>query len=321
MKVVPLRLRPGDDLRLALEAWMGQQHEQAGCLISGIGSLSVARLRLASRQQSTTLDGELEILSLAGTLSADGAHLHIAVADSTGKVIGGHLCAGSLVRTTAELVVGLLPEWRFSRELDPATGWVELEVRPLPARTRRTALQVVVGVAAITAPVLHGLSDAIEWVQGGFSPDQLWLSYLAFLVFSWLLLGISVLHGNRLGAAGLLGALLYGTAFTYFAHTALDALAARTPTYAVLWERLGPAYTFHGALMVLGGLLFSWSALRAGRLPGTAIRLFAAGLAVNLILALLSAPEQLQTMGTAIRNLGLIWMGIAILGSEHPGQP
>jgi predicted DNA-binding protein with PD1-like motif len=52
------------------------------------------------------------------------------VADSTGSVIGGHLCAGSLVRTTAELVVGLLPEWRFCRQLDPATGYAELRIHP-----------------------------------------------------------------------------------------------------------------------------------------------------------------------------------------------
>ena len=132
MRVVPLRLRPGDDLRLTLEAWMGRRRERAGCLISGIGSLSVARLRLAGRPESTTLTGELEILSLAGTLSADGAHLHIAVADCTGALIGGHLCAGSLVRTTAELVVALLPDWQFSRELDPATGCAELQIRPAP---------------------------------------------------------------------------------------------------------------------------------------------------------------------------------------------
>ena len=105
MKVVPLRLTPGVDLRLALEAWMGAQQEQAGCVLSAVGSLS-------------------------GTLSPDGAHLHIAVADSSGAVIGGHLCAGSLVRTTAELVVGLLPDWQFSRELDPATGYSELRISP-----------------------------------------------------------------------------------------------------------------------------------------------------------------------------------------------
>jgi hypothetical protein len=130
MRVVPLRLRPGDDLRPVLEVWLGRQKEAAGCVLSGIGSLSVARLRLAGRPVSTTLTGELELLSLTGTLSADGAHLHIAVADSRGAVIGGHLCAGSLVRTTAELVVGLLPDWQFSREPDAATGCAELQIRP-----------------------------------------------------------------------------------------------------------------------------------------------------------------------------------------------
>jgi hypothetical protein len=34
MKVVPLRLQPGDDLRRALEVWMGQQQEQAGCVLT-----------------------------------------------------------------------------------------------------------------------------------------------------------------------------------------------------------------------------------------------------------------------------------------------
>ena len=130
MKVVPLRLQPGDDLRQALETWMGEQEEQAGCVISAIGSLSVAELRFAGAAAATTIHGELEILSLSGTLSADGAHLHIAVADSRGAVIGGHLCPGSLVRTTAELVIGLLPEWRFSRELDTATGYAELRITP-----------------------------------------------------------------------------------------------------------------------------------------------------------------------------------------------
>jgi hypothetical protein len=129
MKVVPLRLRPGDDLRLALEAWMAEQQEQAGCLISAVGSLSLAQLRLAGATEATAIHGELEILSLSGTLSPDGAHLHITVADSSGTVIGGHLCAGSLVRTTAELVIGLLPEWQFRRELDPAIGHAELQIK------------------------------------------------------------------------------------------------------------------------------------------------------------------------------------------------
>ena len=130
MRVEPLRLLPGEDLRQALEAWMGQQEEQAGCVISAVGTLSVAQLRLAGAAEATAFQGDLEILSLAGTLSPDRAHLHIAVADNSGTVIGGHLCAGSLVRTTAELVVGVLPEWRFRRVLDPATGYAELQISP-----------------------------------------------------------------------------------------------------------------------------------------------------------------------------------------------
>jgi predicted DNA-binding protein with PD1-like motif len=128
--VVPLRLRPGDDLRLALEAWMAQQPERAGCVISAVGSLTVVQLRLAGAAQSTAIQGDLEILSLAGTLSPDGAHLHLAIADASGAVLGGHLCNGSRVRTTAELVLGLLPDWQFSRELDGSTGYAELQIRP-----------------------------------------------------------------------------------------------------------------------------------------------------------------------------------------------
>lgn len=134
MKVVPLRLQPGADLRQTLEVWMGEQQEQAGCLISAVGSLSLAQLRLAGASETTTICGELEIISLSGTLSPDGAHLHIAIADSSGAVIGGHLGPGSLVRTTAELVIGLLPEWRFSRKLDLATGYAELQIKAQPER-------------------------------------------------------------------------------------------------------------------------------------------------------------------------------------------
>ena len=130
MNVVPLRLTPGADLRRVLEAWMAEQQEQAGCVLSAVGSLSVVQLRLAGAAEATAIHGDLEILSLSGTLSPDGAHLHLAIADNTGAVIGGHLGAGSLVRTTAELVIGLLPQWRFRRELDPATGSAELRISP-----------------------------------------------------------------------------------------------------------------------------------------------------------------------------------------------
>jgi predicted DNA-binding protein with PD1-like motif len=99
-------------------------------VLQGIGSLSVAQLRLAGATQSTELRGDLEILTLAGSLSPDGAHLHIAVADAQGRVLGGHVMAGCLVRTTVEVLLALLPEHRFAREQDAASGFRELVIRP-----------------------------------------------------------------------------------------------------------------------------------------------------------------------------------------------
>lgn len=102
----------------------------AGFVLQGIGSLSVAQLRLAGAKRATELRGDLEILSLAGSLSSDGAHLHMAVADAQGRVLGGHVAAGCLVRTTAEVLLALLPAFHFAREKDPGSGFNELVIRP-----------------------------------------------------------------------------------------------------------------------------------------------------------------------------------------------
>ena len=129
MRVLPIRLAPGTDLRLALEQVLQEQKEQAGWVLSGIGSLSVAPLRLAGQQELSILEGDLESLTLTGSLSPDGAHLHISLADSQGRVSGGHLAMGATVRTTAEVLVALLPACSFRRELDRSTGFRELIIR------------------------------------------------------------------------------------------------------------------------------------------------------------------------------------------------
>jgi hypothetical protein len=183
--------------------------------------------------------------------------------------------------------------------------------------SKPSTLRVVVGATAMVAPILHSLTDAMEWYQDGFSPAQLWLNYVAFLPMPWLLLGIYVLQSSDLGALGMVGALLYGIAFTYFAHTTLYAIALTSPDYASLWHDLGLAYTVHGGLMILGGLLFTWAALRSRCLPLVAVWLFGLGLLTNLLLALFPAPDILQTAGTAIRNAGLVIMGHSILFTRH----
>jgi len=184
---------------------------------------------------------------------------------------------------------------------------------PVTLRTNLQSLRRLVGASCILAPILHSLTDALEWYQAGFSTSQLLLNYVAFLPMPWLLLGIFAVEEKPLGKAGLAGALMYGAAFTYFAHTTLHALAVSAPDYESLWRSLGPAYTVHGGLMVAGGLLFAWSAWRAKALAPVAVLLFGAGLLLNLVLALLPAPEILQTLGTLVRNAGLVGMGCALL--------
>lgn len=130
----PLRLGPGADLRAAIEAavaeaWSGPA---AAFVLQGIGSLSVAQLRYAGMPSATELRGDLEILTLAGSVAPDGAHLHMSVSDAQGRVYGGHVAAGCVVRTTAELLLALLPGHAFNRETDPASGYKELMVRALP---------------------------------------------------------------------------------------------------------------------------------------------------------------------------------------------
>ena len=81
MKVVPLRLQPGDDLRLALEAWMGAQQEQAGCVISAVGSLSLAQLRLAQElRKLDRLEESLEAFAKAVALAPDLLSWRLALA-------------------------------------------------------------------------------------------------------------------------------------------------------------------------------------------------------------------------------------------------
>ena len=126
----PLRLNPGDDLRGCLTAALGSQGVEAAFVLQGIGSLSVAQLRFAGAEQATELRGDLEILTLAGSLSPGGAHLHMSVSDAAGRVFGGHVAPGCVVRTTAEVLLVLLPQHRFGREPDAGTGFAELVIRP-----------------------------------------------------------------------------------------------------------------------------------------------------------------------------------------------
>ena len=135
MQTLVLRLNPGDDLRASLDLAMEQDGTGAAFVLSGIGSLRGASIRFAGAESPSRIEGDLEILTLAGSLSPDGSHIHISVSDAQGKVCGGHAAPGCTVRTTAEILVAVLPDWQFARAHDPLTGYAELAPHDLRRKT------------------------------------------------------------------------------------------------------------------------------------------------------------------------------------------
>ena len=128
MKTFAIRLLPGQDLKVELLAFSKRQGLQAACILTCVGSLTKTALRMAGRDFIRTWEEKMEILSLSGTLSAEGVHLHLGIANGEGQAFGGHLVEGCLVYTTAEIVLGELEDVKFLRVVDPATGYKELEI-------------------------------------------------------------------------------------------------------------------------------------------------------------------------------------------------
>lgn len=125
---IALRLGPGEDLRGGIEEAFAEAPEQAGFVAACVGSASRLALRHAGADEASVTEGCYEVVALSGTLSVDGVHLHLAASRPDGTVTAGHLVAGTIVRTTAELVIGLVGGVRFTRPLDPETGYAELTV-------------------------------------------------------------------------------------------------------------------------------------------------------------------------------------------------
>jgi predicted DNA-binding protein with PD1-like motif len=128
MQVITFRLKPEQDLFNGIEAVVAEKKIEAGCVLSAVGSLTHAKLRFANRDFHSDYDGHFEIVSMTGTVSVHGSHLHIAISDGEGKTIGGHLVPGCKIYTTAEMVLGVLEDVVYKREFAVDSGYEELVV-------------------------------------------------------------------------------------------------------------------------------------------------------------------------------------------------
>ena len=128
MKQHAFRLKRGTDLLLAIEEYVNKNNITAGTIVCCVGCLYKAVIRDAGGKDTVTLDMDVEIVSITGTLSPDGCHIHISVSDKDLKTYGGHLMPGCLVNTTAEIVLLELDDYSFKREMDNETGYKELVI-------------------------------------------------------------------------------------------------------------------------------------------------------------------------------------------------
>lgn len=130
MKIYALRLKPNQDLKKELIQFSRDKNIQAGAILTCVGSLKKATLRFADSETIKTFDEKFEIVSLTGTFSQNGVHLHLSLSNQIGQVTGGHLKAGCIIYTTAEIIVGDILNLSFFREFDPGTQYKELNISP-----------------------------------------------------------------------------------------------------------------------------------------------------------------------------------------------
>ena len=128
MQIHTFRLSPGQDLFDEIETFVHEKHIEAGCILSAVGSLTRATLRLANRDHYNEYDGPFEIVSMTGTVSVHGSHLHIAISDGDGVTTGGHLVSGCKIYTTAEMVLAVFEDVVYKREFAVDSGYEELVV-------------------------------------------------------------------------------------------------------------------------------------------------------------------------------------------------
>jgi predicted DNA-binding protein with PD1-like motif len=124
-----IRLKPGEKLKESIQSYVNSNHIKAGWVNTCAGSLTQYNIRFANQPAGTRGNGHFEFVSLGGTVSENGSHIHISISDSTGKVIGGHLLDENLIFTTAEIVMTEDKSFEFKREKDGTTEYPELQIK------------------------------------------------------------------------------------------------------------------------------------------------------------------------------------------------
>ena len=122
------RLHRGDDLKQSILEFCRMNNINSGIIACAVGCCSKVKFRLAGAESFYEDESDYEIVSIMGTISKDGVHIHISFADDTGKVVGGHLTEGCIINTTCEVSIIKSDKYKLSREYDEETCYKELVI-------------------------------------------------------------------------------------------------------------------------------------------------------------------------------------------------
>ncbi len=122
-----LRLNKGDEILESLESLVKKENIRLAS-VTGIGALGKAEIGLFNSRKkkyfSKVFQEDMEIVSLNGNISEMNGepylHLHIALADESLKLVGGHLNYG-LISLTGEIIVDTI-KGEIDREFDEEVG-------------------------------------------------------------------------------------------------------------------------------------------------------------------------------------------------------
>ena len=131
MRPLPLKLAPGSDLRTSLED-LGRTQGLQGFVLGVVGNLSRAAFQCPGQPEATVLVGDLEVITLNGTIGPEGVHLHLSLSDGACQVWGGHLEPGTLVQKGVDVLIGVLDQVPIQAESPTAAPIPRLEIAVLP---------------------------------------------------------------------------------------------------------------------------------------------------------------------------------------------
>jgi glutaredoxin/predicted DNA-binding protein with PD1-like motif len=101
-----------------------------GFVLGVVGNLTRAAFQCPGQSEPTVLEGDLEVITLNGTLSPDSVHLHLSLSDGACQVWGGHLEPGTIVQKGADVLVGVLEQNKPAAATTATAPRLEIAVLP-----------------------------------------------------------------------------------------------------------------------------------------------------------------------------------------------